>query len=114
MGYYLETPGHTVNKARLLADQHDGMVIIVLEPLELDWKTRINTAREICHNLMEKFDIVVVVENPRLGFEAAGFAFSYGELNAFMQWTDRRKRSVVMFPKGVAAKLSGYTNEAVA
>lgn len=112
MGYYLETPGHNVNKARLLADQHDGTVIIVLEPVEPDWK--IHTTAQICHNLMEKFDIVVVVENQRLGFEAAGFAFNHDELDAFMRESDRRRRSVVMFPKGVAAKLSGYINEAVA
>lgn len=112
MGYYLETPGHNVNKAHLLADQHDGTVIIALEPVEPDWK--IHTAAQICHNLMEKFDIVVVVENPRLGFEAAGFAFNHGELDEFMRDSDRRRRWLLMFPKGVAAKLSGYTNEVVA
>lgn len=105
MGYYLETPGHNVNKAVLLAEQHGGAKVVILEEEEM-WKNSLT--RQICHKLMEGFDLVVVVENQGMGFEAAAYAFDHDELDAFMHDEDKRRRWLVVFPKGLAAKLSGY------
>lgn len=112
MGYYLETPGHLFGKADRLASEHGGVVLtycgggVPRDP----WSGSL--LQKAIRKLMQNFDIVVVVRN--MQFEAAAYAFDEGELDAFMADDDPRKRWLLMFPKGVAAKLSGYINEAVA
>lgn len=106
MGYYLETPGHNTNKASLLAEKHGAVLFGFSESGKKPWKE--SFPRQIIHKLMEGFDIVVVVENLAMGFEAAAFAFDHDELDAFMRDDDHRARWLMIFPKGLAAKLSGY------
>lgn len=103
MGYYIETELPT-GKAKQLLDKYPCTQLAMRHAAKPHWKT--SMARVICHKLMEDFDLVVVVTNG--GFDAAAYAFDQRELDHFMSDEDKRVRSLLVFPKGMAAKLSGY------
>lgn len=105
MGYYLETELPT-GKAKQLLDKYPCTQLAMRDAAKPHWKT--SMARVICHKLMEDFDLVVVVANVGLGFDAAAYAFNTSELDVFMDDEDKRTKWLLVFPKGMAAKLSGY------
>ncbi len=67
-------------------------------------------SKEAARNLMKenRVGIICVVDNG--GFEAAGYAFSMGEFEAFADGDgdDRRLKRWVSMPKDTAERLSGY------
>lgn len=105
MCYYLETELPT-GKTRQLLEKYPCTQLAMRDASEPQWKT--SMARSICHKLMEDFDLVVVVSNVGFGFDAAAYAFDQAELDVFMDDEDKRPRSLLVFPKDVAAKLSEY------
>lgn len=117
MGYYLETPGHYTDKALVLAAMYPNVVIAYrFNPDVPRPKWKGSELRKECLKLMEDegHDIVVVVANPAMGFEAAAYAYDVQELDHFMNDDDRRPHWVLVFPKGVAAKLSGFPDGGLA
>lgn len=104
MGYYIETEAPTYKVQQLMSKY--GCTLLSLRE-QHTWKSGV--AREVCIKLMDSFDIVVVVSNGH--FEAAGYAYDVGELDRFMNDEDRRPHWLLLFPKGEAAKLSGYPLE---
>lgn len=107
MGYYIETELPDGKTSQLLK-KYSCTQLGMRDASEPGWKT--SQARAICHKLMEDFDLVVVVTNG--GFDAAAYAFDQRELDHFMSDEDKRTRGLLVFPKGMAAELSGYNNAA--
>lgn len=109
MGYYIKTEKPT-GKAIQLLDKYPCTLLIMHDSSGRHWKTGMN--RAICHKLMEDFDLVVVVANIGRDFDAAAYAYDKAELDVFMDDEDTRPKWLLVFPKGEAAKLSGYRDAA--
>lgn len=108
MGYYIGAP-MLKGKAMYLAETYGAIVVEFYVPKKNfgpAWKS----VRPILVSLMKDYDLVVVADNG--DFEAAAYAFDENELDAFLaDEKDLRPMLTMIFPKGVAAKASGYTNE---
>lgn len=93
MGYYIET-GKNRSKAKFLIDNYQAKEV------------SLEKARE---EFDGDHDTVCVVDNPAMGFEAAGFAFDRRELEAFSSPKDYRPKTWLQMPKSVAARMSNYS-----
>lgn len=89
MGYYIETQSSR-NKAQYLIDKYDAEAVSFL-------------VAEQAFN--EGYGIVCVMDNGL--FEAAGFAYSRDELEAFA-YPDGRPKTWLKMDRTKAAQLSGY------
>lgn len=92
MGYYIETPV-LHGKAAWLADAYDAE-LLAGPPVDLS-------------ELPEGKALVCVADNGI--FEAAGYAFSDAELDAFDEPADTRPKQWLVMDKPTVEKLSGFT-----
>lgn len=92
MGFYIECPD-CKGKAKYLIDNFGAEKLVLMDQIEKSFR--------------EGHDVVCVVDNGM--FEAAAFCYSLNEINAFCDPTDFRPKTWLKLPKGVAAKLSGYS-----
>lgn len=90
MGYYVQTPGELHGKAEAIANEHDGIIV---------------DQQQAVAAFGEGMGVICVVNNGP--FEAAAFAYSRAELEAFCEPDPRQKTWVVM-DYAKAAQLSGY------
>lgn len=91
MGFYIETKSPK-NKVDFLIKNHNCKVIDAYEGFE---------------RLKNNEGVVVVVDNGP--FEAAAFAYDEAELNAFLQPTDYRPKTILAIDYQRGCELSGYT-----
>lgn len=91
MGYYVEVPA-AHGKAALIAKTYDGAVVDYAE----------------ADKAMDNPDMGVIVAVNNGLFEAAGFAHSRREFDAFTMTDDPRPRQFVILDRDVAEKASGF------
>lgn len=91
MGFYIETPGNR-DKAGQIAKQFNGQIVSYTK------------ARDAMKDSTR--GVIVVVHNAF--FEAAGFAFSEDEFDAFTRLNDAREKEFVIISRNDAEKASGY------
>lgn len=94
MGWYIQT-ATSKGKAEIIASRNNGEIVGKDRAAEA-----MNTGSH---------DVVAVVDNGP--FEAAAFCYSLAEFQAFSDPSDPRPVEYVLLPKGIGAKLSGYSDE---
>jgi len=96
MGYYIQTPGRSQNKALTIAYVYDGQVI-----------PQPSTFAQIPPDKA----LVIVVDNAP--FEAAALADDEREFSEFTDPSDRRPKQYVLLDKPTAYQLAGYKDPAM-
>jgi len=91
LGYYIQTPGQTHNKALSIAMNYDGEFIH--KPNKFT-------------DIPEGKALIVVVDNG--AFEAAALAYSEQEFEEFTNSTDTRHKDYVLLDKPTAYRLARY------
>ena len=93
MGYYIQTPGHNLDKARIICEQHDAIVI---------------KCPKAWSEIPEGYAVICVVENGP--FDAASYCYSERELEEWKDTSsDKRRRTWLLMAEDKAKKLSGYS-----
>jgi len=90
MGYYIETPGHTLGKGQIIVKEHGAVVI--QRPASYS-------------DIPEDMALICVVHN--FLFEAVAYCYDEQEFNAFNDPSDSRLKTWLMMDKKKAEKLTG-------
>ena len=89
MGRYIQTEGNK-NKAEEIAATYEGTIV-----------SQLGAAKAINDPIMA---VIVVVDNGF--FEAAAYAYSQAEFEAFIQLTDKRPKKFVIIDRKIAEEIA--------
>ena len=91
MGYYIETPGIALGKAKYLVDEDNAELIP--QPLRFA-------------DIPDGMALICVVNN--FAFEAAAYVFNNREFEEFTLPDDKRPKTWILMDLGKARQLSGF------